>query len=82
MDRPSRLPVLRPGPDAAGDALTHVERRIAGISGRGERIAPERHLPGQARERSRDHRPYGRQDAQEPHSRSDRRQGSRRNDPL
>src|SRR5262245_3547020 len=60
----------------------HGERRAVGVSGHGQRSAAQRHVPGEARERPRDHRPYRRQDAQEPHPGLGRRQGPGRNDAL
>src|ERR1700704_393629 len=58
------------------------EGRNARISGSGDRTPPQRHLQGEARERTRDHRPYGGTNAQEPYQGACRRQGSGRDDTL
>src|SRR6476619_8636550 len=58
------------------------EGRNAGISGGSDRAAPQRHLQGETRERSRDQRPDGGTDAQEPDQGACRRQGSGRDDAL
>ncbi len=60
----------------------HVERRSAGIPRRRLRTAAERHIPRDPREQARDHRPYCRKDAEEPHQGAGGRQGSRRDDAL
>src|SRR6188472_1103662 len=58
------------------------EGRDARISGGGDGTAPQCHVQGEARERTRDHRPYGGANAQEPHQGACRRQGSGRDDAL
>src|SRR5690242_15620054 len=58
------------------------EGRDARISGGGDGAPPERHFPGETRERTRDHRPYGGTNAQEPHQGACRRQSSGRDDSL
>src|SRR5215471_18698129 len=58
------------------------EGRDARISGSGDGTAPQRHVQGEARERTRDHRPHGGTNAQEPHQGACGRQGSSRDDTL
>jgi hypothetical protein len=53
-----------------------AKEELARVSGHGQRASAQRDLSREARERTRDHRPYRRQDAQEPHPRADRRQGA------
>src|SRR6266403_1265114 len=60
----------------------YVEGRNARISGSGDRTSPQRHIQGEARERTRDHRPYGGTNAQEPYQGACWRQGSGRDDAL
>src|SRR3984957_16400932 len=58
------------------------QRRAVGISRCRDGAAAERHLPRQARERARNHRPHGGPHAQESYPRPCRRQGAGGNDAL